>query len=252
MKMYRLMGYMLVLLALMLAACGGNGDSDDDAPPDVQELLSEAATNINEADSFRFELRQSGAPTYFVFEGFEDLEITLNSATAVFKSPNSVRADISVDIGTTQKIAVIVVEDRQYYNHALLTGNEWLGEDLVPGFEPADLLSPESGIGAALLSVRDATLVGTEEIEGVPVYHVRGIVDAELARAVTFDLMSTATGDIQIDAYIRREGTRRLARLELVEPSAADAETDRSKIWEIDFAGYNQDVNITEPTVEAS
>ncbi len=252
MKPYRLIGYVLIVLLFGLAACNGNNDQED-TPTDTQTLLSEAARNINEAESFRFEVRQSGAPTNFSFEGFEDLDITLNSATAVFKNPNSVRADISVGIsGLTQKIAAIVVEDRQYYNHPILTGGEWQQETLVSGFEPANLLSNDSGIGNALLSMRDVTLIGNTEIEGIDVYHLRGIVDAELARAVTFELMSTATGDIQIDVYIRREGTRRLSRIELIEPSPAGSETDLSKTWEIDFEGYNQEVTITEPNGAAN
>lgn len=249
MKSYRLLTIGLLLMLLVLAACNGNGD-EDETPPDSQALLTEAATNINAAESFRFEVRQSGAPTYFSFEGFEDLEISLNSANATFESPNSVLATISVLIGgQTQDIAVIAVENRQYYKHPLLTGGEWAQETLVSDFEPSDLLSAESGIGNALLSMRDVTYVGNTEVKSVPVYHLRGVVDAELAQAVTFGLMDTATGDVQMDVYVRREGTRRLARIEIVEPSPTDAEEDLSKTWEIDFDRYNQETNIAEPPI---
>lgn len=249
MKPYRLLTIGLLLMVLVLVACNGNGD-DDETPPDPQALLTEAAANVNEAESFRFEVRQSGAPTFFSFEGFEDIDISLNSANATFESPNSVLATISVLFGgQTQDIAVIAVEDRQYYKHPVLTGGDWTQETLVPDFQPADLLSAESGIGNALLSMRDVTYVGNSEVKGVPVYHLRGVVDAELARAVTFGLMSTATGDVQMDVYVRREGARRVARIEIVEPALAGAEEDLSKTWEIDFDRYNQETNIAEPPV---
>ncbi|PJF44107.1 MAG: hypothetical protein CUN55_05700 [Phototrophicales bacterium] len=251
MKPHRFLGYVLLIALFALAACNNNSNDNEETPPDTQALLSEAANNFEQAESFRFELRQRGAPIYINFEGFEDLDITLNSATAIFQSPNSVRADISVAIeDVTQKIGIIAVEDRQYYNHPLLTGGEWVQESLVADFEPSDLVSEQTGIGTALRSIQNPTLIGNTEIEGIPVYHIQGMVDAQLARAVTFGLMSTASGNIQIDIYIRREGTRHLSRIELIEPSPPDTEEDLSKTWEIDFEGYNQEVNIDEPTLE--
>lgn len=250
MKSYRLMRYVLLMLILVLAACNGDSSNDDDTP-EPEALLSEAASNINEAESFRLELRQSGAPTYFSFPSFDDVDITLNTASAVFDSPNSILAKISVSLGgLVQDVDVIAIEDRQYYNQSVITGGDWVQETLVEGFQPANLTSEELGIGNALNSMSNVTLVGNEEIESVPVYHIRGTVDAELARSITFGLMATASGDIQMNVYIRREGTRHIARIELVEPSPADAETDLSKTWEIDFEGYNQPVSIQEPDVD--
>lgn len=243
--------FLLVLLIVLpvLVACG-NGDEEDDSPEDVAALLNAAADELDNAESYQFVLRQSGAPTRFEFEGFEAIDITFNDATATFISPNTVKADLSVSLdASTQKAEIIGVEDRQYFRQALITGGEWEQQNLVPSFQPADLQSEDAGIGSALRSMENAEFIGNEERDGIRVFHIRGQVPAERLNSVTVGLMSTRTGQITTDVYIRRDDTNRVAFIELEEPSPPDTEDTLAKTWEIEFRGYNQDYTVNEPDV---
>lgn len=247
----RLWLVLVLLMAIVALIACGNSDEDDEAPEDVNAILNAAADELDNAESFQLVLQTSGAPTTFVFAGFD--AVIFNNATATFISPNTVKADLSVAIGaSTQKGEIVAVEDRQYFNQPLITGGEWDAMELVPNFEPADLQSPETGIGSALRNMRDVEFIGNEEVNSLAVHHIRGTVDAERVRSVTVGLMSTATGDIVIDIYVRRDGTNRVALIELEEPSPPDSEEDLSKTWEIEFRGYNQDYTINEPEVASA
>jgi hypothetical protein len=243
--------WLLLLLAIlvpMLVACGNGDDDDNDAPEDVDALLTAAADELDNAASFQFVLRQSGAPTRFEFEGFEMVDITLNDATATFVSPNAVQAELSVSLdASTQKAEIIGVDNRQYFQQSLITGGNWEELTLVPDFQPADLQSEDAGIGSALRSMENAEFIGNEERDGIRVHHIRGQVPAERLNSVTVGLMATTTGMITTDVYIRRDETNRVAFIELQEPSPPEAEEDLSKTWEIEFRGYNQNYVINEP-----
>lgn len=238
---------LLIILAAVLVGCNGNDDDEDDTPPDAQTLITEAAQNLDQAQSFRLLLRQEGAPTE-IEVGLPDelsLVIVFQNAEAFFVSPDRIQATVSVGISdATQEINIVVVEDRQYVNHGLLTGGEWQQLRFAQGFEASDLQSPDNGIGAALMSMTNLEYVGTAEVSGgIETYHLRGTVDANKIRSVTVGLMATEEGDIGMDVYVRRQGTRRVARLELDEPTA-DGEV---KHWVIEFDRYDNVPEIQEP-----
>lgn len=248
MKQRLLFLIILISVALMTVACGS--DDEDEAPPeDLNALINNAATELDNASSFQFELRQSGAPTYFFIAGFEEYEIIFENAVATFVADNIIQANLNVDFnGSTVKAEIIAAGANQYLRLAEVTGNNYWQDEYVADFVPADLLSDEKGIGSALRSMQNVEFIGNEEILSLPVYHLRGTVAAERIRSVTVGLMSTETGDIVTDIYIRRDGTNRLAYIELQEPSPAGAEEDLSKTWEIEFRGYNQPYTIVEPS----
>ncbi|NDJ85470.1 MAG: LppX_LprAFG lipoprotein [Chloroflexi bacterium] len=239
----KLWSLLLLIVVMVLGACNGE-DGDEESPPEPQELLTEAAQSLNEAESFRLGIRHEG-PSTEIDAG--EFVVIFNNATAFFVSPDRVWAKVSVAIGDlTQEVEVIAIEDRQYINNSFLTGGEWQAEVFAQGFQPSDLQSDEKGIGSALLSMDDAELLGREEIAGgVAVYHLRGTVDAQKVRSVTVGLMASDQGAIETEVYIRRDDTRRVARIVLKEPT----ETDEVKIWTIDFDSYNRDFEIEEPDI---
>jgi hypothetical protein len=237
----------LLLVTVILAACRGNGKKETETPPDARALITKAAESINSASSFRLELRQEGTPTVLETVLLADM-ITFNSAQAFFVSPDRVRAKVSIAIGeVTQEVLLVAVEDRQYLSNGILTGGSWQQQSFASGFQPADLQSPEKGIGSALLAVENLELVGNEDLDGVPVYHLRGVVAAEKVRSVTVGLMANDQGNVDIDIYMRRDESSRLAQIRLREPAGEDAEPT---VWLISFDSYNQEFDIEEPTIE--
>ncbi len=250
--MRRWLSLLIILLAAMLFACNGD-DDEDETPPDAQGLITEAAQNFNQASSFRLELRQDGVPTKMDVALSDDLvtSITVQRAEAFFVSPDRVRARVSVsqESDATIDIDLVVVEDRQYIGGPLISlfldGDEWLATQFAADFEAGDLQSPENGIGAALLAMQNIEYVGTADVSGgVPVYHVRGTVSAEKVRSVTVGLMATEAGEVGIDVYIRRQGTRHVAQIELEEPTP-----EGNKTWIIQFNQYDDTFVIEEPLI---
>ena len=242
-KYWKLAGLLLFII-ISLAACRSDKKDDDGKPLDTQALVSKAADELNNADSFRLNIQQVGPPP--IVAEIADLTITFESAQAIFVSPDRTSATIQIGIDDVKEdVSVIAINDIQFINHWLLTTGEWCQARFANGFNPADLQSSERGIGDALLSIKDLELVGHEEIEGgIPVYHLKGNVETERVRAVTVGMISSEEGDSAIDIYIRKDDTSRLARLVVNE---VDAEDDTSRIWTIDFAGYNQSYSVEEP-----
>jgi hypothetical protein len=242
--------FMSMLLVVGIVACGNGDDKEEDTPADPAALMRETATNIDQAQSFRLLLDQEGQPT--IIENELDIEVSFNNADAIFVQPDRVRAKVSVSIeALTQDLQIIAVSENQYVNNRFLTNDQWQAMTFAHDFSPADLQSADQGIGNALRSAQNVELVGEEELDGVPVYHLKAIVEANLVRSLTVGLIGTREGTVEIDIYIRTRD-KNLAQINLNEPP--DAESQESTIWTISFAGYgnyNAD-EITEPEVETS
>jgi hypothetical protein len=143
-----------------------------------------------------------------------------------------------------EEASVIAVDEVQYINQIFITGGEWCQADFAIGFSPVDLQSSERGLGDALLSIEDLEMVGREEIDGgIGVYHLKGSVETERVRSVSVGMISSAEGNSDIDIYIRQDETNRLARI-IVKEIVSEDET---RLWTIDFVGYNQPYSVDEP-----
>lgn len=225
-----------LVLGLGAAACGNSDDDQEESPADPRTLMQKAATQIDQAESFRLVLDQEGPAT--VIENELGLTVTFNSADAIFVRPDRMFAKVSVSIeALTQEVQLIAIAEDQYIINRYLTNEEWVLMTFAYNFSPADLQSAENGIGNALRSAQDVELVGEEDLDGVPVYHLKATVEADKVRSVTVGLIGTNEGSIAIDVYIRTRD-QNLARITLNEPAQADAESQDPTIWTISFAGY--------------
>lgn len=251
-KWWRNLAIGCLMLMTGIAATGCDGDSDEktETPPDPAALMQEAATQIDQAQSFRLLLAQEGQPT--VIANDLDLEITFNSADAIFVQPDRVRAKVSVSIeALTQEVQLIAVAENQYINNRFLTNEQWTLMTFARDFSPADLQSADQGIGNALRSAQNVQMIGEEEVDGVPVYHLKATVEANKVRSVTVGLIGTKEGAIEIDVYVRTRD-KNLAQIKLTEPPQPDAESQDPTIWIISFAGYGnyKAEEVEEPQVE--
>ena len=234
----------------VIAACGDSNDDKTETPADPAALMQEAASQIDQAQSFRLLLAQEGQPT--VIENELELAITFNSADAIFVQPDRVRGKVSVSIeALTQEVQLIAVAENQYINNRFLTNDQWTLMTFAHDFLPSDLQSADQGIGNALRAAQNVQLIGEEELDGVPVYHLKADVEATLVRSVTVGLIGTHEGTIEIDVYIRTRD-KNLAQIKLNEPAQPDAENQDPTIWTISFAGYGnyKAEEVEEPEVE--
>ncbi|MBI5927907.1 MAG: LppX_LprAFG lipoprotein [Chloroflexi bacterium] len=240
-----------LILVVGIAACKDSSDDKKETPVDPAALMQDAASRIDQAQSFRLLLAQEGPAT--VIDNDLELAVTFNSADAIFVQPDRVFAKVSVSIeALTQEVQIIAVGENQYVNNRFLTNDQWLLMTFAHDFSPADLQSADQGIGNALRSAQNVQLVGEEDLDGVPVYHLKAVVEANKVRSVTVGLIGSREGMTEIDIYIRTRD-KNLAQIRLNEPALLDAESQDPTIWTISFAGYGnyETEEIQEPTVEA-
>ncbi len=240
----------IVVLAALLAGCGG-GDSADEPLPEPHALLQKSVAELEQASSLEMEIDTSGYPVIIDLELDlpQDIPLFFYYAHGVFQAPDRLSATIQFGLGAVTTMAeMIILGHDHYFRGDLLTANRWLNAELIPGFSPDLLFSNEIGIPRALKAITQLEMVGRQRLRGREVYYLRGAVQASAIYALTFGLMRTTEGELKIEIYI---GTKdwRVVQLTLTEPPPADANTDEPTIWQISFLSYNKAVNITAPSL---
>ena len=225
----------------------GNGDETPTELPEAEELMQSAAANFDSANTFQMELRQTGTPTQIT--EVLDNPIYFDRADAVFERPDRIGGLVNVLFGEiAAEVGLRVIGNEQFLKSPLLTADKWQTYTLAAGFNGGDLLSQEKGISTALVSIEDPEMVGREEIDGVPVYHVRGQVDAKKVASITVGLINTDAGLIDIDVFVRTRDNFP-ARIVLTEPAMVgeDGTPLEPTVWMINFHSYNQDLEVSQP-----
>ncbi|MCL4238216.1 MAG: LppX_LprAFG lipoprotein [Anaerolineae bacterium] len=245
---------LLLVLALtaMTAACGG-----DDAPPqptpDPQTLLAEGITQLQDATSFKYEVDVSGYRVAVSVAGLdlpEGAEVSFKYASGTFQMPDRLSARVQFRLGVLSTIAELVaLGSTQYFRGELITGNRWLQGEFLPGFEPASLVAQPGGVPHTLSTIRDLSLVGRTDMDGLSVYQVRGRVEAGRIFSLTLGLSRVTTGLLDIDVFIGTQN-RRVLRIALVEPPPEWAANSDPTTWQINISEYNAPVSITAPAAD--
>jgi lipoprotein LprG len=91
------------------------------------------------------------------------------------------------------------------------------------------------------LDFPNVTLVGIEELNGRPHYHLRGTLPADLLRAISLNLLGA--GPVTTDLWADQE-TLRASRVVLVD-TATDASSPTT--WTLEFSDYDKAVDVREP-----
>jgi hypothetical protein len=234
----------VIVLALVLVACGGNGGVDE-PPPDPVDLLTEAADKIRSAETFRLDVIQSGAPYLFsiLIPGDEVAQVAFRRALAQYVAPDQLQASVRVLLSSLPlDIDIYSRSDRQWFR---MLGSGWVHGEYAPGFNPETLIAEDSGFQAALEALTELEYIGPETLEdGTPVYHLRGKAVGEAVTDLVVGLIE-AEGIVPVDVYIHRE-TRYPVRLVITQPETADNE-EQPTTWTIDVYDIDAEPEITPP-----
>ena len=225
--MRRLALPLLLICALLLAACAGFG-GDEDTP--VPELLETARAALRQTQSLSFSIEPLGAPPPLNLQIADlDLAFHLISADVQVIQPSSLYVDVRLAAGAiTLDLAIFMLDSAQFYR---LPGIGWLESDLAPGFEPAQLLAPGGTLDQALLSLAAPQTLGIEYLaDGQRAHHLNDVAAGEILTPLLFDL-ATLAPLVQMDLWLERSANRP-ARLELREPN-----TDTG--WRFAFYDYD-------------
>lgn len=243
----------LVTLAVILGACNGKGGEEDTPTPapSPRTLLAEATEKIASATSFVIEISVSGLPVRIQVADVvlpEEIPLIFEYARGAFVAPDRLQAAIDVRVGdAVARTEVIALGGDQYMRGDLLTQGNWVQEQVIQDFTPEDLLAPDSGIPNALSKVRNLELVERTDLDGLPVNHLRGTIDARDVYSLTFGLMGTREGEMALDIYLLTDGNW-VEKIVMQEPLPAGAEEGAEPTrWTINVLDYNQDITIAAP-----
>lgn len=109
--------------------------------------------------------------------------------------------------------------------------------DMGEAFDAAQIFSADSGIPYVLVEVlNDPSLVGEEDIEGVPTYHITAQASGEDLRGLVGG--AVAPGDAAVDLWVDT------ATSEVVRVAVAESDGNG---WQLDLFGYGEPVDIPTP-----
>jgi hypothetical protein len=236
----------LLMFVLVLGACG----TSNEPLPEPLPLLEAAAVHINEAESFRLEIFQDGAP-YNIESDVIEGELLFDRARMDYVAPDILQGQIRAQLVRLPfEFGIMARGDFQWVR---LPGAGWTDTlYFAPGFNPQTLIAEDSGFQAALSALIDIEMVGRENLDdGTAVYHMRGMADGPQVSELLVYIITTEDPVI-IDAYIAVEDNLPL-RLEVTIPGTETEEAPEPTKFVVelyDFNGVDPDADITGPSYD--
>lgn len=243
--MKRWLGIWLLLAVLATAVAACRSDALPELPP--AQIVQNAAERMNGMEGFRFIISREGAPAYLD----PDQVLSFRRATGVYVAPDKALATVRViGPGLITDVDVITIAETQWQTN-VATG-AW--EELPPnwGFNPAVLFDESVGLQAILtadmtdLQLAEPQTLPESSRPDQPLYHLTGSVDGTRL----YEMSGTLIGPQPVTAelWIVPE-TFELVRIVVTEP---EAEASEPSIWQVDFSGYDEVIEIQPPDVSGS
>jgi hypothetical protein len=230
---------------ILLAACQTAATTE--APPDPLTLVTEAAENIRDTNTFRMQVEADGAP-YYILTDLGNVEFV--RAQAQYVAPDVMQATVRlIAAAIPTEVDVFSRGDNQWYRNDILTGARWFNAPFSPGFNPRTLIAEETGFQKSLQALIDMAYVGQETLEsGENVYHLHATAQGEDVTALLAGLIYM-TGAVEVDVYIGVD-SRRPARFIITQPNTATEAQPEPTKWTIDIYDVNAPAEIDDPELE--
>lgn len=239
--MRRILAPLLLALAVLLAACGGSAEPTPrpvpTPTPTPREISAAVGRATQASESVHFVISLSGKPVALDANGFS----LLNAMEGDLQRPDRVLAVLNVTVGGgVTEIRTVSLAGRQYVTNPIT--RQWQCLDPGVAFDPAVLFAPDQGVEYLLQEgFEEVSLVGSEELDGRPHYHLRGSMAGERLQAISLGLLGA--GPVAVDLWAD-QATMRASRMVLVD-SASDPQ--QPSTWTLDFADYGKTVEIRAP-----
>ena len=217
---------LILLTCIVLTACAGS------AAPSPQALLERAAQDLLDLKTVRFLLVREGEPVML-----DPLTATrFTEASGAYQAPDRVRARVKAQVA-----ALVLGLEMVWLPEAVYASNPLTGAfaklPVRPTFEAATLFGREGVPGILKDGVRGLTLVGTESLDGVDAYHLRGQADGERLKPLTGG--TVVAGAHTLDVWIE-VATSHIVRFVAREPGGAAG-------WRLELSEFNKVVEIKAP-----
>lgn len=229
----------LSILSLVLVGCGE--PTATPIPPTATPLPENAATIAKQAAE---KLKTVNALHFLVDIKSGQVEvyqgITFKRAEGDYSKPDKYRARLRVSVVSAQVDAEIVgLPDKQWLLLKNLS-NSWTELPPNVGFKASVLFDPVLGLGAVVTKMQNAQLAGSETLDGVEVYHIKGIVEGSDIAPITSNTLGK--NKVDFDAWIGKSDSlvRKVTLKEIVT-------TGEPSFWELTFSKFDEPVNIVSP-----
>jgi hypothetical protein len=242
----KLIGCLLgVLTIVALTACQPTPTATP-TPLAALDIVRGAVTSIQTAKTFKIKLELTGAPV-----GVNTSKsITFVSANGQYVAPDRVSARVVARLlGLAAEVDVVTIGDNQWYKNSILTGGKFIAQAFAPGFNAATLVTSDKGIGGALLTIQNLTLVGRESLNGTDVYHLSGNAQDKDIASLTVGLIQGSKVDI--DLYIDAASLKAI-EIVLVQPDTVSATQPKPSRWDLTIFDYDVAATIDAPATVAT
>jgi hypothetical protein len=210
------------------------------ALPSAESLLETAMQSLWEVDSYHV-----AADLLLVGEA-EGMTMEMPMTFVGDHVPSDgMQGTVSVEfLGERLEVSVIVIGETVYVTDPE-TG-EWL---ISP--ETSSLLLPTEGLDQlAPEDIEELEIAGEESLDGVPVYHLRGLVSAETLQLGELDMEEEVEGEFHIDYWIGvQDGLVRKSTLEGEFEVSGEEPTTVGLTMTAIYSGYGELVDIQAPEI---
>lgn len=225
---------LLMVVILVGAACGGS-EPEPVLAGDVETLLATSAAAMGTVDTVRFEIERGGIPIYIDTTA----ALEFKEAAGRYVAPDAADAVVKVGISSLNvQIGAISIEGTIWLSNPI-TG-AWEQAPSNYAFDPTTLFSPEVGWRPLLAGeLLNAELIGLEERDGQPQYHITGSAPAVRIETITAGLV--VDQDVDLDLWLDPD-TGHVLEVSFDTETAAGIST-----WELRFFDYGVEMEIVPP-----
>jgi lipoprotein LprG len=232
--------FLLLLMFVVLSACSGQPAEPTAIPtptPTPQEVAASIGRATRAAQSVHFTITLTGKPVKADSGGL----FTLNSVEGDLKRPDGVLAVLQVTgLAGVAEIRSVSLAGQQYLTNPITRA--WTC--LPPGaaLDPVVLFDETKGVEYLLeQELTDVSLVGIEDLNGSPHYHLKASLPAEPLQAISLGLLGA--GPVSLDIWAE-QGSLRASKIVLVDTASDPAEPST---WTMEFSDYDKTVEVRAP-----
>lgn len=235
-RMSRTSHALAALAALALTLTGCTSTADDDKPsapadlPAAQTLLADGAKAMAEVKSAHFVIDVNGKIS----------GLTLKRAEGDLTQEGSAQGTATIEQFGSALEAKFVIVGSSLWLQGPTGGYQQLPlAAAATVYDPSAILDPDRGVAKLLSSVKNATTVGKETVDGKETYKVQVEPDPVALAALIPGVGTGVTGHVWLDA-----ATKQLVKGEFVIPAKG---SDPAGTVTVTFTNYNAPVTISAP-----
>ena len=178
-------------LWVVAAACSTSPTPTTIPPPDPRELLDRAAEALRGVTSVHYTLSHEEGGTDL--GGGLELRAVEGDAAFPARARLSARAVLR-EFNVNMEIGILQVEDQAFMRGPI--GQQW--RQVSPGSLPFLFADMNNSVADALEAAEGVSLTGVGEVDGIPVYRLKGRVPTEALRGLVPGALSGDLLDLEV------------------------------------------------------